>query len=58
MILGAVRTTGSHLLPFSSQYFMFSSINLTLFCLFCVGVKFGLLRQEKELDWGLVLAGW
>jgi hypothetical protein len=41
------------LLPFSSEYFMFSSINLTLFWLFCVGVIFGFMHQKKKLELGV-----
>jgi len=29
---------------------MYSSVKLTLFLSFCVGVKFGVLRQEKNTD--------
>ena len=47
-----------YLLLFSSECFMFSSINLTLFLLFCVGVNFGILYQEKKTDRGFVIAGW
>ena len=47
-----------YLLLFSSECFMFSSINLTLFLLFCVGVKCGMLCQEKKTVRGFVIAGW
>jgi len=36
-----------YLLPFSAVCCMFSSIKLTLFLSFCVGVKFGVLCQEN-----------
>ena len=37
-----------YLLPFSSECFTFSSVKLTSFC---VGVKFGVLCQEKNTNW-------
>ena len=45
-----------YLLPFSSECCMYSSVKLTLFVSFCVGVKFGVLHQEKNTDWGFVRA--
>ena len=51
-------TLTQYLLLFSSGCFMFSSINLTLFLLFCVGVKFGMLCQEKKTDRGFLIVGW
>ena len=47
-----------YLLPFSSECCMYWYIKLTLFMSFCVGVKFGVLLQEKNTDWGFVRAGW
>jgi len=37
-----------YLLPFSSECFIYSSVKVTLFLSFCVGVKFGVLCQEKN----------
>jgi len=42
-----------YLLPFSSECYIYSSVKLTLFLSFCVGVKFGVLCQEKNTDEGL-----
>jgi len=39
-----------YLLPFSSECCMYSAIELTLLLSFCVGVKFGVLHQEKNRD--------
>ena len=39
-----------YLLPFSSECCMYLSIKLILFLSFCVGVKFGVLHQEKNTD--------
>jgi hypothetical protein len=39
-----------YLLPFSSECCMHSSVKLTLFLSFCVGVKFGVLGEEKNAD--------
>ena len=52
---GDVRnnTLRQYLLLFSSECFVFSSIKLTFFVLLYVGVKFGLLCQEKKTDRGL-----
>jgi len=47
-----------YLLPFSSQCCTYSSIKLKLFLSYCVGVKFGVLCQEKNTDWGFVRAEW
>ena len=46
-----------YLLPFSSECCMYWYIKLTLFLSFCVGVKFGVLHQEKKTDWGCVEQG-
>jgi hypothetical protein len=45
---GKQNRVRQYLLPFSSEWFVFSFIELTLFLLFCVVVKFGLLRQEER----------
>ena len=47
-----------YLVPFSSECCMYWYIKLTLFVSFCVGLKFGVFRQEKNMDWGFVTAGW
>jgi len=47
-----------YLQPFSSDCSMFSSTKLTLFLLFFVGVKLGLLHQDKNSEWGILRAGW
>jgi len=39
-----------YLLPFSSECCIYSSVNVTLSLSFCVGVKFGVLCQEKNTD--------
>jgi len=39
-----------YLLTFSSECCIYSSVKLTLFLSFCVGVKFGVLSQEKNTD--------
>jgi hypothetical protein len=52
------NTFTQYLLLFSSECFMFSFIQLTLFLLFCVGVKFGLSCQNKKSDWRLLRARW
>ena len=46
-----------YLLQFSSKCYMYWSIELTVLLSFCVGVKFGVLHQEKNTDWGFVRAG-
>jgi hypothetical protein len=45
------------LVPFSSECCMYWSLKLTLFLSFCVGVKFGVLHEEKNKDCGFVRAG-
>ena len=47
-----------YLLQFGSECCMYWAIELTLLLSFCVGVKFGVLHQEKNTDWGFVRAGW
>ena len=47
-----------YLHPFSSECCMYWYIKLTVFLSFCVGVKLGVLGQEKNTDWGFVRAGW
>jgi hypothetical protein len=44
------------LVPFSSECCMYWPIKLTLFLSFCVGVKFGVLHEEKNKDCGFVRA--
>jgi hypothetical protein len=46
-----------YLLPSSSECCTYSSIKLKLFLSYCVGVKFGVLRQEKHTDWWFLRAG-
>jgi len=43
----------TYLLPFSSECYIYSSVKVTLFQSFCVGVKFGVLCQEKTQIEGL-----
>jgi len=45
------------LLPFSAECCMYSSIELKFFLSCCVGVKFGVLRQENNRDCQCVRAG-
>ena len=45
------------LLPFSSECCMYWSVKLKLFLSYCVGVKFSVLRQKKNTDWGLKVWG-
>jgi hypothetical protein len=39
-----------HLVLLISECFMYWSIELTFFLLFCVGVKFGVLHKGKDRD--------
>ena len=50
--VGAVKnkTLRQYLLLFSLECFMFSSVKLTLFLLFCVVMKFGMLCEVKKTN--------
>ena len=55
--LGIESRIGSGNTCCSSECCMYWAIELTVFLSFCVGVKFGVLDQEKNTHWRFVRAG-